>query len=97
MPFTNRNFCKTFNLSLTNNNIVGLTTQECSEVVVMSTISTTYYDHMNPSVGFIVPANVEFTFRGLTNCNQLSAKVTTNGTTGTLYYRTQYFSFMPGV
>jgi hypothetical protein len=93
MPFTNRNFCKTFNLSLTTSTL-GLTAQECSEVVVVSTVSTTYYDHMNPSVGFIVPANVEFTFRGLTNSNQLSAK---GATTGTLYYRTQYFSFMPGV
>jgi hypothetical protein len=93
MPFTNRNLCKTFNLSLTTNTL-GLTAQECSEVVVVSTVSTTYYDHMNPSVGFVVPANVEFTFRGLTNSNQLSAK---GATSGTLYYRTQYFSFMPGV
>lgn len=93
MPFTNRNFCKTFNLSLTTGTL-GLASQECSEVVILATVSTTYYDHMNPSVGFIVPANVEFTFRGLTNSNQLSAK---GSTTGTLYYRTQYFSFMPGV
>ncbi len=95
MPFTNRNLCKTFNVGITTSTL-GLANQECSEVIVISTISTTYYDHMNPSVGFVVPANVEFTFRGLTNSNQLSAKVTTSGS-GTLYYRTQYFSFMPGV
>ena len=94
MAFTNRNFCKSFNLSLTTN-LAGLVDQECSEVVVMSTVSTTYYDYKNPTVGFIVPANVEFTFRGFTNSNQLSAKGTT--TSGTLYYRTQYYSFNPGV
>jgi len=39
---------------------------------------------------FEVPADTQFTFRGLTNSNQLSAKGA-----GNLFYRTQYFSNNP--
>lgn len=91
--YQNRNVCKTFNLAVTTA-LKGLTSQECSEVIVFCTVSTTFFDHMNPTVGFTLPANTEFTFRGLSNSNQLSAQGTT---TGTLYYRTQYFGSIPGV
>lgn len=93
MSFINRNVCKTFNLSL-NGTKTALPDQLCSEVVVIPHGGTgaTIYDHMNPNVGFTVPNHVEFTFRGLTNANQLSA--TGNGT---LQCRSQYFSFLPEV
>jgi hypothetical protein len=90
--FQNRNVCKTFNIT-NNGTLKALADQECSEVVVLCPIATTFYDYRNPAVGFLVPANTIFTFRGLTNSNQLSA----NGASGLLCYRTQYFSFLPGV
>lgn len=91
MPFTNRNVCKTFFLS-GNNTKVALSSQECSEVIVRPVVNYKFFDHQNPTVEFLVAANTEFTFRGLTNSNQLSA--TGNGD---LYYRTQMFSNMPGI
>lgn len=92
MPFTNRNVCKSFVLS-GNSTKVALSDQECSEVIVRpSGASYTFFDHQNPTVGFLVIANSEFTFRGLTNSNQLSATGS-----GILYYRTQMFSNMPGI
>jgi hypothetical protein len=91
MPFTNRNVCKSFKLT-GNNTLVPLSSQECSEVIVRPQVDYTFFDHQNPSVGFLVKALSEFTFRGLTNSNQLSA--TGNGD---LYYRTQMFSNLPGV
>ena len=91
MPFTNRNVCKSFFLN-GNNTKVALSSQECSEVIVRPSANYTFFDHQNPTVGFLVIANTEFTFRGLTNSNQLSA--TGNGD---LYYRTQMFSNMPGI
>lgn len=92
MPFTNRNVSITFNIT-NNGTLKVLADQECSEVVVLCPVATTFYDYRNPSVGFLVPANTVFTFRGLTNSNQLSA----NGASGILCYRTQYFSYLPGV
>lgn len=92
MPFTNRNVSITFNMT-NNGTLQSLQNQECSEVVVLCPQSTTFYDYRNPTVGFLVPANTVFTFRGLTNSNQLSAI----GASGVLCYRTQYYSFLPGV
>jgi hypothetical protein len=92
MSFTNRNVCITFNL-VNNGTLQSLQNQECSEVVILCPVATTFYDYRNPTVGFFVPANTVFTFRGLTNSNQLSAV----GASGVLYYRTQYYSFNPGV
>lgn len=91
MPFTNRNICKSFLLSGSNTK-ASLADQECSEVVVRPQVDYTFFDHQNPTVGFLVKAATEFTFRGLTNSKQLSA--TGNGE---LYYRTQMFSNLPGV
>lgn len=88
----NRNVCVNYNLGLTGS-LKSLGSQECSEVIVCSPVQTTFYDYRNPSVGFVVPANTVFTFRGLTDSNQLSA----NGANGnTLSYRTQFFSYLPG-
>jgi len=91
MPFMNRNVCKSFVLSGTNTQTM-LSSQECSEVIVRPIVDYTFFDHQNPTVGFLVKANTEFTFRGLTDSNQLSATGT-----GFLYYRTQMFSNMSGI
>lgn len=87
----NRNVCKSF--FLTGNNVkVKLQSQECSEVIIRAKHVATIFDFQNPSVGFEVAAGTEFTFRGLTNSDQLSA--TCNGD---LYYRTQFFGSIPGI
>lgn len=91
MPFTNRNVCKTFQLTA-NGSLQSFATQECSEVIVCPVSDILVYDHQNPTVGFKVVGGKEFIFRGLVNSNQLSATGS-----GIVYYRTQYFSYLPGV
>lgn len=88
MPFTNRNFCKSFFLS-GNNTKTKLQNQECSEVIVRPIADYTFFDYQNPTVGFLVKGGTEFTFRGLSNSDQLSATGS-----GDLYYRTQYYGSM---
>jgi hypothetical protein len=87
----NRNVCKSFLLN-GNNTKTKLQSQECSEVIVRPQADYTFFDFRNPSVGFLVKSQTEFTFRGLTNSDQLSA--TGNGD---LYYRTQFFGSIPGL
>ena len=94
MAFINRNVCKSFVVPTTTS-LVSLPSQECSEVIVFSSVATKFQDHRNVGVDFVVPQNTEFVFRGLTNSDQLSAK--TFSGTGTLYARTQFFSFLPEV
>jgi len=86
MAHINRNFCKTFNLAV-DNTIKIFANQECSEVIVCAPNAATIYDKTNPTVGFYVPKDVVVTFRGVTNSSDLSASGT-----GTLYYRTQFYS-----
>ena len=88
--FQNRNVCKTF--SLTTSTKTQLTDQECSEVIVLARTGTTnaavnVYDRSNPAVAWPIEAGKEFTFRGVTNSNMLSADANCT-------YRTQYFGSM---
>ena len=87
----NRNVCKTFKIT-TSGSLQAFATQECSEVIVKPRGTVLIYDHQNPSVGFQLLSGEEFTFRGLINSNQLSATGS-----GDIYYRTQFFSNLPGV
>ena len=97
MAFINRNVCKAFSIAGAQTK-AKLASQECSEVIVIPTGTAggtaTIFDYMNPSTGFVVPVGVEFTFRGLTNSDQLSATMASGIT---LSYRTQFFSFFPEV
>lgn len=91
MGYQNRNVCKSFFLNGNNTKTI-LADQLCSEVIVRPLVDYAFFDYQNPSVGFLVKANTEFTFRGLNNSNELSA--TGNGD---LYYRTQFFGTIPGI
>lgn len=87
---TNRNVCKTFNL--TTSSIKELANQECSEVIVLARTGTSnaavnVYDRSNPTVPWPIEAGKEFTFRGVTNSSQLSADKDCT-------YRTQYYGSM---
>jgi hypothetical protein len=87
----NRNICKSFFINGTNTK-TKLADQECFEVIVRPQADYTFFDFRNPTVGFLVKSGTEFTFRGLTNSDQLSATGT-----GDLYYRTQFFGSVPGI
>jgi hypothetical protein len=96
--FVNRNTCQSFSgrFSTTYLKLSGGT--PCGEVIVYNADSTNgiLINHENLSDGtkdFLVAPGKEFTFRGLTNSSQVSAKSTTG--TVTIYWRTQLYSSNP--
>jgi hypothetical protein len=96
MSFINRNICKSFQSTLNNSTYVKLSSQECSEAIVIFYSNTAsdwvdIIDPNNPTVPFRILANKDFVFRGLNDSSQLSAK---GSGAHTLYYRTQFFGSM---
>jgi hypothetical protein len=96
MSFINRNICKSFQSTLNNSTYVKLSSQECSEAIVIFYSNTAsdwvdVIDPNNPTVPFRILANKDFVFRGLNDSSQLSAK---GSGAHTLYYRTQFFGSM---
>lgn len=93
MSFTNKNLCRSF-VQTVDTNLVALSSQLCSEVIVVNKtgVPVEIYDqgYSASTFAMLLSANDTFTFRGVTNSNQVSAKAI--GGTGPLYYRTQYFS-----
>lgn len=91
--FSNLNQCKSFNQVLTTN-LAGFSSQECSQVTISNKTGQgiLIFDNNNTdaSNGFLLSANDVFTFLGVSDCNQLSAKTTAG--TGTVYYRTQFYN-----
>ena len=95
--FTNRNVCKSFKQQVSTT-WTALTAQECSEVIIVNKNGANdlliHTDNSNPSAPvntsneFLLENDDSFTFRGITNANQVSAK----GTAGDIYYRTQFYS-----
>jgi hypothetical protein len=93
MSFTNKNFCRSFTQTI-GTNLVALSSQLCSEVIIVnkSGVPVEIYDQGFSASTFamLLSANDTFTFRGITNSDQVSAKAV--GGTGPIYYRTQHFS-----
>lgn len=93
--FYNQNECRSFNQTVTTA-LTRLSSQPCSEVILINRTTSTLsaYDngYNQESFAMLLPANAEFTFRGVTNSDQLSAKA---AVTGPIFYRTQYFSSNP--
>lgn len=92
--YYNVNQCKTYAVALTTN-LVAFPNQVCSEVIVVNTtgqgILIFDQDNSSNSNAFALSADQQFTFRGITNSNQVSAKTTAGA--GTVTIRTQFFSF----
>ena len=95
--YVNPNVCRSFSLALANTNLTSLTGQVCSEVLVInkSGENLSLFDNGDEQSDHCVMIGdgESITIRGLTNSNQLSAKLAAN--TGTIYYRTQYYSNNP--
>lgn len=94
--FSNLNQSKSFNQVLTTN-LARLSSQECSEVIISNKTGQgiLVFDNNNfgATNGFLLSANDTFTFAGVSDCDQLSARTVAG--TGTVYYRTQMFSNTP--
>jgi hypothetical protein len=93
--YVNINKCKSFNQSITTS-LTPLANQICSEVIVVNRTSDDIIvkdqNFDSDDHGFLLKTQESFTFRGITNSNQLSAIA---DVAGTIYYRTQYYSNSP--
>lgn len=94
--FYNINECRSFNQTISAT-LVALSAQPCSEVILINKTGQSVYIYDSNNFGDetrLLLNNLEtFTLRGVTNSAQVSAQ-TASGS-GTLYYRTQYFSMLP--
>ena len=93
--FYNINDCRSFKQTI-GTALVALTSYPCSEVVIVNKTGgiLTIYDNGYTALnnGFILADNESFTFRGITNANSVSAIAASSGS---IYYRTQFFSLLP--
>ena len=93
--FYNINDCKSFTQSIANT-LVALSAYPCSEVILVNkgTSAVLIYDNNNfaDANSLTLSAGETFTIRGITSASLVSAKAVTSTT---LYYRTQYFSYLP--
>ena len=92
MEYVNLNKCRSYKIAI--DGLTKLVDQSCSEVVVINrtgadiTIKDSgYSDDAN---AFVLGDKESFTFRGVTNSDQLSATGT-----GDVYIRTQFYSNSP--
>jgi hypothetical protein len=93
--FYNQNECRSFNQTATTA-LTRLSSQPCSEVILTNRTGglLSAYDNGFSGEPFAMQLinNEVYTFRGLTNSDQLSAKA---ASAGPIFYRTQYFSSNP--
>lgn len=93
--FYNLNECRSFNQTTTTN-LTRLSSQTCSEVILYNRTGNTLsaYDcgYATEPFAFLLKNDESMTFRGLTNSDQLSTKA---AVTGSIFFRTQYFSSNP--
>ncbi len=92
--YINLNQCRTGNIVLSTN-LVALCSFTGSEVYISNKTghSVEVYDqgYTDAGAAFLLHDNDTITIRGLTNTNQVSAKTTAGS--GTLYFRSQFYSF----
>lgn len=93
LTFVNRNLCASFNMPISTN-FVALSSINCGEVYIFNNTGQNLlvndFDSSDATKNFLIANGSNFTFRGITNSNQVSAKTSTG--TGMIYCRAQYFS-----
>ena len=93
--YYNQNECKSFNQTV-GTTLTKLSSYVCSEVILTNRTGglLSAYDSGFSGEPFAMQLinNEVYTFRGLTNSDQLSAKA---AAAGPIFYRTQYFSCNP--
>tara|TARA_R100001443_G_C3268059_1_gene157301 strand:+ start:107 stop:469 length:363 start_codon:yes stop_codon:yes gene_type:complete len=103
--YFNLNICRTFQQPIDTNTVAlsGETIANgfpCSEVILMNRTGGViyiwdngYHNAAHENFFWQLDDNEQFTFRGLTNVNQVSAAKGSGS--GEIFYRTQYFSSNP--
>tara|TARA_R110001583_G_scaffold61934_6_gene182508 strand:- start:144 stop:488 length:345 start_codon:yes stop_codon:yes gene_type:complete len=100
--YFNLNQCRSFAQAIGTTAVSQLTAQPCSEVILVNRTGATLSAFDQNNIGtdnqtvsafvMTVKTDESFTFRGLTNSNELSV---IGGLAGNINYRTQYFSSNP--
>jgi hypothetical protein len=94
--YVNPNVCRSFSLGATTT-LQSLTGQVCSEVLIINKSSKDLYIYdgsfTQDDNRLLIADGESLTLRGVTNSDQISAKLASG--TGTIYYRTQYYSNNP--
>tara|TARA_R100000664_G_C2640770_1_gene65895 strand:+ start:112 stop:459 length:348 start_codon:yes stop_codon:yes gene_type:complete len=100
--YFNINQCRSFAQTIVTTAVTQLTAQPCSEVILVNRTGATlsafdqnYIGTDNKTVSAFamsVKNDESFTFRGLTNSDQLSV---IGSAAGVVYFRTQFFSMNP--
>ncbi len=94
--FYNQNDCRSFNQVLSTN-LTPLTSYPCSEVILINKTGQSVYvydnNYFSDNNRLLLSDGDSIALRGITNTSVVSAK-TASGS-GTLYYRTQFFSLLP--
>ena len=102
--FTNQNVCNSYATFLKGTGIHRLSAAECTEVILINNTGNIIKVWDDLEFGHSAVANVQqymeiaaggtFTFRGLTDCDQLSASSTATGN-DIITYRSQFYSNFP--
>jgi hypothetical protein len=91
--FFNENSGRSYNLSATSS-LQSLINQPCSEVIILNKTGSDLFINDNNffalSCSFVIGNGESIRIGGVTNSNQISARITTG--VGLIYYRTQNFS-----
>jgi hypothetical protein len=94
--FYNINDCRSFSQTITTS-LVALSGYTCSEVIIVNKTGNSVYiydsSYFDDSNRLLLESNESIVLRGITNSSQVSAKTLTSS--GTLYFRTQYYSLLP--
>ena len=94
--FYNINDCRSFNQNVTTA-LVALSAYPCSEVIIVNKTGNSVYiydsSYFDDTNRLLLESNESIALRGITNSSQVSAKTLANS--GTLYFRTQYYSLLP--
>ena len=92
MEYVNLNKCRSYKIAI--DGLTKLVDQSCSEVIVVNRtgadITIKDSDYSDAANAFVLGDKESFTFRGITNSDQLSATGT-----GDVYIRTQFYSNSP--
>lgn len=93
MPFVNKNKSYSFNMTI-DTSLAALSGFEASEILILNKSGEDLYIYDNnystDDRRFLIGNSESMVLRGITNTNEVSAK--TGANSGTVYFRSAYFS-----
>ena len=95
MPFVNKNKSYSFNM-LVDTNLVALSSFTASEVLISNKSGQDLFiydnNYFTDDRRFLIKTSESIVLRGITNTNEVSAKTSSQYVSGSVYFRSAYFS-----